>query len=72
MVVNEGIIEGLVAEAPYVVALVDVGDGAHVPGNLEGIDPADICDRTKVRVDFRTIAEGVVIPIFRAIETHEA
>jgi uncharacterized OB-fold protein len=64
VVVHHGVTSDLAAEAPYVVALVDLGDGVHMPANLVGIDADAIEIGMAVAVSFRTTASGDVLPVF--------
>jgi uncharacterized protein len=51
-------------EVPYVVALVDLEEGARVMTNLVGIDPQDVRVGLPVEVRFRALDDGLALPIF--------
>lgn len=57
-------------EAPYVVALIEVEDGARVMTNLVGVepDPEKIEIGMSVEVTFEDRGEDTVVPQFRPIE----
>lgn len=51
-------------DVPYVVALVDLAEGARLLTNLVDVDPADVEVGLPVRVRFRELAEGRTLPVF--------
>lgn len=52
---------------PYVVALVELDEGARVPTNLVDVtpDPAHIRVGMRVAVAFRKLSEDITVPVFR-------
>ena len=52
---------------PYVVALVDLEEGARMPSNLVGIEPTDerITVSMAVEVTFHDVTDEVSLPMFR-------
>ena len=49
---------------PYVVALVDLDEGARLMTNLVGIDPDEVRIGMRVRARFEPVSEDVSIPLF--------
>ena len=52
--------------APRVVALIELDEGLRLVSNLAGIDPADVRNGMRVRVEFGEI-DGVKLPQFRPV-----
>ena len=54
-------------DVPYVVAMVDLEEGARMPTNLVGIepDPEQIRAGMQVEVTFEDVTEDVTLPKFR-------
>ena len=51
-------------EVPYVVALVDLAEGARIMTNLVDVDPADVRVGLPVRVRFRRLEGDLALPVF--------
>jgi uncharacterized OB-fold protein len=49
---------------PYVVALVDLVEGARVMTNLVDVDPGDVRIGLAVEVRFRPLDDDVALPVF--------
>jgi hypothetical protein len=64
VVCNHGVIESLREEAPYIVAIVDLGDGVHIVTNLVEIEPEDVVADMPVSVRFQQIEGGFTLPVF--------
>jgi len=52
-------------ELPYVVAVVELEEGARLLSNVIGIDPAEITCDMAVEVAFDDVTEDVTLPKFR-------
>ena len=52
------------AQAPYIVALVDMDAGVRVNAPLRGVDAADLKLGRKVRLQFEPISKEVTLPFF--------
>jgi uncharacterized OB-fold protein len=50
--------------APYVVALVDLAEGARLMTNIVDVDPAEVRIGLPVRVRFRPIDDDTALPVF--------
>lgn len=50
---------------PLILANVDLAEGLRIPSNLVGISPADVKIGMAVAVDFETLPDGAVVPVFR-------
>jgi hypothetical protein len=50
---------------PYVVALVDLEEGARMLTNIVGCAPEDVRIGRKVEVDYLELASDVTVPVFR-------
>ena len=50
---------------PLILANIDLAEGIRIPSNLVGISPADVRIGMAVTVDFETLPDGAVIPVFR-------
>ena len=50
---------------PLILANIDLAEGIRIPSNLVGISPADVRIDMAVTVDFETLPDGAVIPVFR-------
>jgi uncharacterized OB-fold protein len=53
-------------EVPYVVAIVELEEGARMPTNLVGVepDPASIRIGAPVTLSFKRLSEKIAIPVF--------
>ena len=56
---------GWSGELPYVVALIELEEGARILSNLVGIEPADVVCDMAVEVLFDDVTEDVTLPKFR-------
>lgn len=54
------------ADAPYVVALIELAEGPTMMSNVVGCDPESVAIGMPVRLDFEPISEAISLPIFRA------
>jgi uncharacterized OB-fold protein len=52
------------AEAPYIVALVDMDAGVRVNAPLQGVDAAGLKIGQKVRLQFEPVSQEVTLPFF--------
>jgi uncharacterized OB-fold protein len=50
---------------PYVVALVDLPEGARVITNVVGCDPADVRVGLPVTLDWEPLSDGRHLAVFR-------
>lgn len=50
---------------PYVVALVDLEEGARMLTNIVGCAPEDVRIGHKVEVDYLELASDMAVPVFR-------
>jgi uncharacterized OB-fold protein len=51
--------------APYVVAIVELDEGAFLLTNLVDCDPAALAIGQRVEVAFRKMSEEITLPLFR-------
>jgi uncharacterized OB-fold protein len=65
VVIDRPVIESLQSQAPYIAALVDLGDDIHMPTNIMGIEPSRLEAGMALTVDFQDIEGGFSIPVFR-------
>jgi len=65
VVIDRPVIASLADQAPYIAALVDIGDDIHMPTNLAGVEPQMLEAGMTVTVDFQDIEGGFSIPVFR-------
>jgi len=52
---------------PYVVAVIELGEGPRLVSNVVGIHPRDVGVGMPVRLDFQEV-EGGLLPVFRPEE----
>ncbi len=52
------------AQAPYIVALVDMDAGVRVNAPLHGVDAASLALGQKVRLQFEPVSKDVTLPFF--------
>lgn len=52
-------------KVPYVVALVDLPEGARVMTNIVGCDPADVAVGLPVSLDWEPLSDGRNLAVFR-------
>jgi len=64
-VVNRAPSPAFEPEVPYVVAIVELDEGPHLMTNLVGCEPAAARIGMRVRVDYRELSDGVLLPVFR-------
>ena len=55
------------ALVPYVVAMIDLEEGARVMGNVTGCDPADVRIGMDVEVWFEPLGAGRALPQWRPV-----
>lgn len=55
------------AKAPYVVALVDLDEGARMMANVIGDDALAVAIGDRVEVSFETRKDGFVVPQFQRV-----
>ncbi len=53
------------ARVPYVVALVDLDEGARLVTNVVGADALTVAVGDRVTVDWEPLADGRFLPVFR-------
>jgi uncharacterized protein len=52
------------ADAPYVIALVDLDEGPRMMTNIVGCEPAEVHIGMPVHVSFRAVTDEVTLPVF--------
>jgi uncharacterized OB-fold protein len=52
-------------EVPYVVALIDLEEGARMASNIVGCAPGDVTAGMPVEVVFEKLTEEITLPKFR-------
>jgi hypothetical protein len=57
---------GMEDRVPYVVALVDLDEGARMMTNIVGFEPSEVAVGMKVRVTWEDLSEGKALPVFEA------
>lgn len=67
VVVHHSPIEALRREVPYVVAVIDFGDGVRIPTQLVGVEPDQIHAGMRVRIRWQEIASGDVLALFEPV-----
>jgi uncharacterized OB-fold protein len=65
VVVHHSPIESLRQALPYVVAVIDLGDGVRMPTQLVGIEPGDVEADMDVTVTWQEIQGETTLPLFR-------
>jgi uncharacterized OB-fold protein len=66
-IVRRAVSEAYAADAPYVVALVELAEGPTLMTNIVGCAPEDVAIGMAVEVAFDDWPEGVTVPKFRPI-----
>lgn len=56
---------------PYVVALIDLDEGCRMMSNIIGYDAALARCGSRVAVQFQTVADGQVLPVFALTDLQE-
>lgn len=66
-IVHRAPVPALRDHVPFVVAMVDLEEGARIPTNLIGVepDPAHIKVGMAVEVAFADVTEEITLPVFR-------
>jgi uncharacterized OB-fold protein len=64
IVARQSPIESLRRDVPYVVAVVDLGDGVRIPTQLVGVEPEDVRADMPVTVSWQDIEGGMSLPFF--------
>lgn len=59
----------LAGEVPYVVALVDLDEGARLMSNIVGCAPDQVHIGMPVRVRFEPVADRIALPLFEPMES---
>ena len=59
--------EALAAEVPYVVALVDLDEGARLMTNVVECDPGAVQIGMRVAVTFRPVSDKAALPLFAPV-----
>jgi hypothetical protein len=52
-------------EVPYVVALIDLAEGARIASNIVGCAPAEIAAGMEVEVIFENVTDEITLPKFK-------
>jgi len=52
---------------PNAIALIELDEGTRLVSNLVGIDPADVTIGLLVQVEFTTVDDELVLPLFRPV-----
>ena len=60
------------ALVPYVVAMIDIPEGARLMGNVTGCDAGAVRVGLEVEVWFEPIGDGVFLPQWRPLDAAEA
>jgi uncharacterized protein len=63
-VVNRAPSESFESEVPYVVALVDLDEGARLMTNIVGCPPETVAIGMRVTVTFRRVSDEAALPLF--------
>jgi hypothetical protein len=66
--VHHAVTGALKQQVPYIVALIDLDEGIRIPSNVVEIPPDQMREALRVQVDFRDIAGGYTLPVFRATD----
>jgi uncharacterized OB-fold protein len=61
--------ESFAAEVPYVVALVDLDEGARLMARIVGCPPEEVRTGMPVTVRFRQVSDEAALPVFVPAET---
>jgi uncharacterized OB-fold protein len=64
VVIHQSPIESLRADVPYIVAVIDLGDGVRIPTQLVGITSDELHDGMAVTVYWQKIDGGMSLPYF--------
>lgn len=67
VVIHQSPIESLRADVPYVVAVIDFGDGVRMPTQLVGVEPDEVVAEMPVTVYWQEIAGGMSLPYFTPV-----
>ena len=59
-------------KVPYVLAIVELAEGPRLVTALVGVEPGEVRVGQPVRVVFREVADGVVLPYFTPAARQEA
>jgi uncharacterized OB-fold protein len=63
-VIHHSPIESLHQALPYVVAVIDLGDGVRMPTQLVGVAPEHVEAGMEVSVVWQEIEGGTMLPFF--------
>jgi uncharacterized protein len=56
------------ARVPYVVALIDLEEGARLMSNVVGCDPSEVKVALPVQVTWEELSDGRALPLFEPIK----
>lgn len=56
------------ADVPYVVALIDLAEGARMLSNVVGTNPAQVRIGQRVRVVFEDVSDEIALPQFKLVD----
>lgn len=56
-------------EVPYVVALIDLEEGARIASNIAGCAPEDVVADMPVEVSFEAVTDEITLPKFQLRQT---
>ena len=68
VVVRHSPIESLRQALPYVVAVIDLGDGVRMPTQLVDVEPEEVAAGMRVGVVWQDIEGGATLPLFAPLE----
>lgn len=67
VVIHHSPIESLRKELPYVVAVIDLGDGVRIPTQLINVEPESVQAGIEVEVEWQEIDGGLSLPFFAPV-----
>jgi uncharacterized protein len=65
IVVRHAVAVEIADQVPYIVALVEIAQGARMITNLIECEPSEVTAGMRVRVDFSHYPSGMSLPVFR-------
>lgn len=54
-------------DVPYVVAIIELDEGARMMSNIVGIDPSEVRIGQRVAVEFEAVTPEITLPRFRPL-----
>ncbi len=63
-IIRRAVSQAFAADAPYVVALIELAEGPTMMSNIIGCDPASITIGQPVRVTFEARGPNIALPLF--------